>query len=612
MSNSKFFCNINLFAVFQLTYYNVKLLNQLIVRHYKVYYPVRHHLIPHMVNSLQRLGFTSSKKETILSSFKPLQRGIAACMTCPNTKVIRGVHTLLSRLMSFFPTEPATSNVASKYEELECLYACVSKVVYEGLTAYEKDQSLIGTELTSKLEPAFLGGLRCNQHHIRQKFVETLSYLGALSQLNHSNTELTHVIWIDLFPRIWKILSEKQQQIERLVEVSSQLAIKEWRRLPNIVSHIHVPLLQYVNSSTIGCMNNIYLLDKTTDNGRGPPPATTTAGQSSTSAAAVSTSISLSTPTTPEPTMSSIADATITPPYIELCEEISESFLIEEKCRFLSNFSQHTAEVELPGEFLLPKKQEELQPGAEPTDMEGEQLITMVNKAVSAITTRLHNLATFEGAESRVNVHTPIEISLKQTDQEVITKCSDDTRTNEQKINDWTNEKSHQFLEWLNLTEIENINSQIEGTTVVTQEIVHMLIGKISKGLIHSAGNTFGFKVSIEKKSEHKKNKPLFDYDCRVARSEFRKMKRNKNKSPFHRALVLDAEKRYKNPINKAHKKYRSDFRKKMDDLKQKDSEEFLRLLNENKSTAQPKIDFDKLVSYFKELNSDLRDDTEE
>lgn len=33
-------------------------------------------------------------------------------------------------------------------------------------------------------------------------------------------------------------------QIERLVEVSSNLAIKEWRRLPSVVSHIHVPLLQ--------------------------------------------------------------------------------------------------------------------------------------------------------------------------------------------------------------------------------------------------------------------------------------------------------------------------------------------------------------------------------
>jgi len=59
-------------------------------------------------------------------------------MNCPNMKVIRGVHSLLSRLMSFFPTEPVNSNVASKYEELECLYACVSKVVYEGLTNYDK------------------------------------------------------------------------------------------------------------------------------------------------------------------------------------------------------------------------------------------------------------------------------------------------------------------------------------------------------------------------------------------------------------------------------------------------------------------------------------------
>ncbi|CAG2189120.1 HACD [Mytilus edulis] len=83
-------------------------------------------------------------------------------------------------------------------------------------------------------------------------------------------------------------------------------------------------------------------------------------------------------------------------------------------------------------------------------------------------------------------------------------------------------------------------------------------------------------------------------------------MKRNKNKSPFHRALVLDAEKRYKNTMNKAHKKYRSDFRKKMDDLKQNDGKEFWRLLNGNKSTAQPKIDFDKLMSNEEEMMKQL------
>ncbi|KAL3832377.1 hypothetical protein ACJMK2_024027 [Sinanodonta woodiana] len=103
--------------------------------------------------ALELLSFllTILKKETILASFKPLQRGIAACMTCPNTKVIRGVHSLLSRLMSFFPTEPVTSNVASKYEELECLYACVSKVVYEGLTSYEKAANGPPSQLFSTL-----------------------------------------------------------------------------------------------------------------------------------------------------------------------------------------------------------------------------------------------------------------------------------------------------------------------------------------------------------------------------------------------------------------------------------------------------------------------------
>ncbi|XP_011602842.1 transformation/transcription domain-associated protein isoform X1 [Takifugu rubripes] len=81
----------------------------------------------------------------ILAHFKPLQRGIAACMTCGNTKVLRAVHSLLSRLMSNFPTEPSTSTVASKYEELECLYAAVGKVIYEGLTNYEKATSNTNT-----------------------------------------------------------------------------------------------------------------------------------------------------------------------------------------------------------------------------------------------------------------------------------------------------------------------------------------------------------------------------------------------------------------------------------------------------------------------------------
>lgn len=80
------------------------------------------------------------RKEAILISFKPLQRGIGACMSCTNTKVIRCVHNLLLRLMSFFPTESTASTVASKYEELESLYSNVNKVIIDGLNNYEKMQ----------------------------------------------------------------------------------------------------------------------------------------------------------------------------------------------------------------------------------------------------------------------------------------------------------------------------------------------------------------------------------------------------------------------------------------------------------------------------------------
>uniref|UniRef100_A0A3Q3VP24 Uncharacterized protein n=1 Tax=Mola mola TaxID=94237 RepID=A0A3Q3VP24_MOLML len=99
--------------------------------------------ISNICTGLEILCFllTVLQSPVILAHFKPLQRGIAACMTCGNTKVLRAVHSLLSRLMSIFPTEPSTSTVASKYEELECLYAAVGKVIYEGLTNYEKATS---------------------------------------------------------------------------------------------------------------------------------------------------------------------------------------------------------------------------------------------------------------------------------------------------------------------------------------------------------------------------------------------------------------------------------------------------------------------------------------
>jgi len=57
--------------------------------------------------------------------------------------------------MTVFPTEPTNSNVASKHEELEGLYASVTKAIYEGLGAYERNttassMTLLGTLMLLK------------------------------------------------------------------------------------------------------------------------------------------------------------------------------------------------------------------------------------------------------------------------------------------------------------------------------------------------------------------------------------------------------------------------------------------------------------------------------
>ena len=82
---------------------------------------------------------TVLKQDQILPAFKPLQKSIAVCMRSNNSKVIRAVHTLMSRLMNLFPTEPTHSPVACKFEELAQLYASVGTVIQEGLIKFEKN-----------------------------------------------------------------------------------------------------------------------------------------------------------------------------------------------------------------------------------------------------------------------------------------------------------------------------------------------------------------------------------------------------------------------------------------------------------------------------------------
>lgn len=45
------------------------------------------------------------------------------------------------------------------------------------------------------------------------KEVCTTQFLSAVAELCHMDTSLAEWVWLQLFPRIWKFLSEKQQQV---------------------------------------------------------------------------------------------------------------------------------------------------------------------------------------------------------------------------------------------------------------------------------------------------------------------------------------------------------------------------------------------------------------
>jgi transformation/transcription domain-associated protein len=48
--------------------------------------------------------------------------------------------------------------------------------------------------------------------------------------------------------------------VDRYVELSSGLCMREWRRLPHIVSHIHLPLLQAAQQ--VGLLRHVIILSR--------------------------------------------------------------------------------------------------------------------------------------------------------------------------------------------------------------------------------------------------------------------------------------------------------------------------------------------------------------
>jgi hypothetical protein len=103
-------------------------------------------------------------------------------------------------------------------------------------------------------------------------------------------------------------------------------------------------------------------------------------------------------------------------------------------------------------------------------------------------------------------------------------------------------------------------------------------------------------------------SKPWFDLDCKFARKSYRKIKRRfkSRKTDLSHSELRDAEKKYKNLLNKKIKNYSQNMTKNLDELHSTNPKDFWKLLNKGKRKNQPDIGIDKLFAFFKDLNSDF------
>ncbi|KAJ8954217.1 hypothetical protein NQ318_005812 [Aromia moschata] len=202
-------------------------------------------------------------RNQILASFKSLQRGISACITSNNSKIIKLVHNLLMKLMSIFPMERTNTNISCKEEELDTLYAHVGKVIFEGLTSYEKKEtpsSLFGTVMILKAACAnnhsyidllitpFMRVLhRLAKEHLQPTSTE---YSALTSELLILCLDLvkTRVVVMGVEMRKTFIgailvgLIEKTQDIKVMKAITKML--EEWMKCKNVVTLNQAPSLR--------------------------------------------------------------------------------------------------------------------------------------------------------------------------------------------------------------------------------------------------------------------------------------------------------------------------------------------------------------------------------
>jgi len=167
----------------------------------------------------------------------------------------------------------------------------------------------------------------------------------------------------------------------------------------------------------------------------------------------------------------------------------------------------------------------------------------------------------------------------------------------------WDNKKCLTFQDNIdkeNLNGLYNELTNLINENITKDNINSFVKKKLCDLFVDSGKTTFGTYKNKRKNVNRKPkgDKHRFNYDCKFARKNYRKLKRKfkKDTTVNLKQKVTEAEKHYKNTLDKNRKNYREKMKKELKNLKTSDSKEYWKILNSGREKKTTRYSYGRFV----------------
>ena len=168
----------------------------------------------------------------------------------------------------------------------------------------------------------------------------------------------------------------------------------------------------------------------------------------------------------------------------------------------------------------------------------------------------------------------------------------------------WDNKKCLTFQDNVDKENLNGLYNELTNSISenITKDNINASVKKLCDIFVDSAQTTFGTYKNKRKNLNRKPkgDKPWFNYECKFARKNYRKLKRKfkKERTETLKQKVTEAEKHYKNTLDKISKNYLKKMREELTNLKTSDPKEYWKILNRGREKKQPDIPMEDLFNF--------------